>query len=841
MTNVFSGKTSRGIKLTNHALELIENRLQKLWAEDEEWRSSSKTGKLTREKKAERLEINVKTLDSVIKNEGADLVTIQHIFGTLQLVWRDDYRVGETAHQPAPASDSRTGWGSAPVKPSLLVGREQDTREIRNRLCRMAEIDAEHARKKMLVIRGWPGVGKTTIAASLAHDPDIRAAYPDGILWAELGTDPAIEARLEAWARQIGCQNIEGIRSVQDSSALLSEALSEQRRLIIIDDAWQPEHVVPLLVGGGGCAAVVTTREIGTARAIAPTFEDVYHLQELSQSNAYSLLYQIAGDAAKEHKDHCMQLCKELDGLPLAIKVAGRLLRDEADAGLDVMSLLEELRASKRLLLSAAPADRRSVDSKSIPTVELLFSKSTDRLTPRVRDCFALLGASSAKPATFGLGLLEHIWQRVDVKDTVRILVGRGLIESTGNGRFQMHALLISHAQSLLQSEDCAFDVAEARVKTVGYYHSLVKHASTLNSSEEQDRWFSTLDQEYPNFREVLKTCILDSSTSNIGLTITAALGQYWEVRGMLAEGSDTLRKLLANSAPGAANTAIRARALNRLGILLTQRGELNEARNVILDAIAIATNAGNQHLICDATLNLGNMYWYQNDLTTARQHYEACLTAARAIPDNARIANALGNLGGIAWSNGDYPLALQMYNEDLEVRAATNDRLGTANTLGNIGEIYTQMNDLQNARDWYQRSLTLRREIGDLRGMALALEGLGKCELLLQNHAQAKSQLKESLSYFNQIEDWRGTADLLDALAACAVIDSASTAAKLSEAAKYVRKNAGIASASHGTDPIIALVNTALETLNDNLLQRIADQIGCLNLNSIIEMALGY
>lgn len=71
-------------------------------------------------------------------------------------------------------------------------------------------------------------------------------------------------------------------------------------------------------------------------------------------------------------------------------------------------------------------------------------------LDPYTRDCFAYLGVFASKPATFDLDAMSSVWQTEDPRPVVRELADHGLLEPAGDGRFQMHALLVQHARSLL-------------------------------------------------------------------------------------------------------------------------------------------------------------------------------------------------------------------------------------------------------------------------------------------------------------------------------------------------------------------------------------------------------
>ena len=87
------------------------------------------------------------------------------------------------------------------------------------------------------------------------------------------------------------------------------------------------------------------------------------------------------------------------------------------------------------------------------PTVAALLKRSTDLLDADTRRRFAYLGLFVPKPATFDLEAMAVAWDVTDPKPIARVLVNRGLLEPVSGGRFQMHALLVLHARSLLREE----------------------------------------------------------------------------------------------------------------------------------------------------------------------------------------------------------------------------------------------------------------------------------------------------------------------------------------------------------------------------------------------------
>lgn len=305
----------------------------------------------------------------------------------------------------------------------------------------------------LTAVRGWPGVGKTTIAQALAYDPEVQQEFMDGILWTSLGQNPDLFAVLCAWGRATGCDILRSY-SMDEASASLRGRLRDRRMLLIVDDVWEAEHLATLQVGGGECALLATTRLNSVAQEIATTPQNIFKLDVLSDEKAFELFGRLAPKIAEQHSQATIQLLHELEGLPLAIQVAGRMLQAEYSYGFGVENLLDELRAGKHLLSAKAPLTG-AVTHKEMPsTVGILLQKSTDRLDAATRDRFAFLGAFAPKPTTFDVRALRAIWEIDDPKPTIRTLVDRGLLEVVeGSERFQMHALLVWHARSLCTEE----------------------------------------------------------------------------------------------------------------------------------------------------------------------------------------------------------------------------------------------------------------------------------------------------------------------------------------------------------------------------------------------------
>jgi DNA-binding winged helix-turn-helix (wHTH) protein len=364
-----------------------------------------------------------------------------------------EVRAVEQLTQAESARGSRI-VGNAPPQPQLVIGRDDDLRKIMARLLRQP---AQKAAFIQVVTTMWglPGVGKSTLAAYLANDSDVAAAFLDGgPLWASLGQKPDLVAHLDSWGRALGVTDLRQEKTLEKVSERLAALLRHRRMLLIIDDVWQVPHAKALMVGGKDCAVLITTRERRVAEALATRAQDIYHLRVMRDKDALELLAELAPKVVSSYPSQSRHLVRELEGLPLALQVAGRLLRAKTVHGYDVETLLRDLESGAALLQEDAPADMADLISQTTPKVVTLLMKSIEVLDDTTQERFAFLGVVKEKPATFGLDFMKAQWQADDPLPTAEILVDRGLIEPVivaGKQRYQMHALLVALASSMLE------------------------------------------------------------------------------------------------------------------------------------------------------------------------------------------------------------------------------------------------------------------------------------------------------------------------------------------------------------------------------------------------------
>jgi hypothetical protein len=302
------------------------------------------------------------------------------------------------------------------------------------------------------ILWGWPGVGKTTLAAVLAHDQDIRGTFPDGVLWLSVGQNPNIFAKLSIWARPLGIEAASA-QTVDELKGLLRARLRGKRMLLVIDDIWEARDVFNFRLGECHCAMLVTTRvqEVVFHLEPPPHNARIYPLSVLDGDRGVEILFRLAPTVVTKYPDKSRELVGALEGLPLALRVAGLLLNAESKIGLDMFGLLGELISGVKIIDAPVPPELGTLMEEVPSTVAALLQRSITYLPPRTQACFARLGALAPEPATFALDAMRDVWEMADPIPMVRELIGRGLLEPVGERRFHMHAVLHKLANSLLR------------------------------------------------------------------------------------------------------------------------------------------------------------------------------------------------------------------------------------------------------------------------------------------------------------------------------------------------------------------------------------------------------
>ena len=119
---------------------------------------------------------------------------------------------------------------NAPATPQPFVGRVKELEEVKSRLI---DTTANH-----VVVHGLPGVGKSTLASFLAHDKQIKDAFPDGILWSSLDQKPDVRKKVIGWGKVLRDNDVIRSTTKEDAVANMIQTVFSKQLLFIIDDVF---------------------------------------------------------------------------------------------------------------------------------------------------------------------------------------------------------------------------------------------------------------------------------------------------------------------------------------------------------------------------------------------------------------------------------------------------------------------------------------------------------------------------------------------------------------------------------------------------------------------------
>ncbi|MGW1165793.1 WD40 domain-containing protein [Streptomyces sp. NPDC002550] len=221
----------------------------------------------------------------------------------------------------------------APAVPSHFVERLEEGDDLLRSLLKAAAAEARAGAADTALavglsssvtgVHGTGGFGKTTLAAWACHHPDVLAAFPDGVLWVQLGRDVPRQ-RIITVARDL-VRLLTGAEppayaTVEAAGVDLGAALDGRRVLLVVDDVWRREDLEPFLRGGSGCVRLVTTRSRGILDPSAP----LVRIDRMSFAQSLSLL--TAGIDGTENTT-VLPLFERSGRWPLALRLLNGVLR----------------------------------------------------------------------------------------------------------------------------------------------------------------------------------------------------------------------------------------------------------------------------------------------------------------------------------------------------------------------------------------------------------------------------------------------------------------------------------------------------------------------------------
>jgi len=722
-----------------------------------------------------------------------------------------------------------------PVQPTPFIGREREVAAAR----RLLEDPDAH----VLTLSGPGGVGKTRLSLQVAVDTlhDFR----DGAFFVELAPIASADLVVSTIAKALGVHETAN-RPILDS---LKDYLREKRLLLVLDNFEHliaaAAHVADLVGACRGVKLLVTSREHLRLRGeqqfavppmALPEPSSVESVEELTSYEAVRLFIERAHAVKADftiaaHNMHAIaQICRRLDGIPLAIELAAARIKVFSPQAL--LARLEHRLA----VLTGGPRDQ----PLRLQTLREAIGWSHDLLRPEEQTLYRRLAVFVGG---YTLTAAEAVVGRPDVKlETLAgltSLIDKSLLrpeEATDDEpRFRMLETIREHAL------DCLVDMGEAdefRHRHAEYFLSFVEAAEPRLVGASQAAWLDRIEREHDNIRAALDWLALREPADH-GLRLAAALRRFWRARGYITEGRERLAMLL--SLPAAAErTASRAKALHGAGWLASQQGDYEHARVLLEESLAIYRELGDPRGTGWALVDLGFLSRYQGDYGTGQSFLEESLKLFKQTKDSEGAAYALGNLGLIVRDQGNYEEAEARLAESRALWCDLGDRFGYGWTLTALGMVARAQGRRELAGARLEESLMVSRELGDRQNTANVLVTLAALARDQGEYDTARTRLRESLAILKNIGDRRGIAFVLEGFACLAAAENqARRAISLAAAAEALRRIIGAPTPPTWRADIDRSVEIARRTLESDAVENATVRGHAMTVDAAMTFAL--
>ncbi|HEV2579293.1 MAG TPA: NB-ARC domain-containing protein, partial [Ktedonobacteraceae bacterium] len=611
-----------------------------------------------------------------------------------------------------------------PVQWTSFIGREREMAEVR-RLLRAT---------RLLTLTGTGGIGKTRLSFQIAREMQPHLA--DGICFVHLAAVSETDLVIPRIAQELGIQEIGG----QPILEAIKASLSKKEFLLLLDNFEQVVETAPLiedlLIACPRLKVVVTSRATLNLDA-----EQVFHVpplafpsdmkmltQEelLTQYAAIALFVQRARAIAsfqmtQTNAKSIAEICKRLDGLPLAIELAAarmKILSPEA-----LLAKLDE------------PLKTLTSQSRTLPlrhqTLRNAIQWSYDLLDAGEQRMFRRLSVFRGALVIEAVEAMQQAMNEVDnvpVIDRLASLLDKSLLyRSQIEGMepyIQMLLTVREYALDLLQESG---EFEQARRAHAMHYLNLAEQADLHLKGPQQLKWLAQLEMGQENLWVALAWCMEHIGYAEVeetALRLCGALGWFWFLRGYWSEARRWLDGILGADSSSEA-TAARAKARYVSGMLAYQQDDYVQARPLLEESRRIYDWLGMKREYANALGTLGQLTYLQGDLDTAWSMLKESETLCRSLDDAWGLISALRRLGYVMLGENDLAQALVNIQEGLELARQLGDKYLLAILLLTQGDIAASQSDLAQAVALDQEGLGFARELGHKSLIALAMQNL--------------------------------------------------------------------------------------------------------------------
>jgi predicted ATPase/transcriptional regulator with XRE-family HTH domain len=629
-----------------------------------------------------------------------------------------------------------------PAPLTSFIGRETDTANVRAYVLDPA--------KRLVTLIGPPGIGKTRLSLQVARS--VLNDFADGIFFVPLAPieDPGLVA--SAVAHTLGFPELSGVRAEER----LISGIGQRQMLIVLDNFEQIIDAAPLtaelLRVCPNLKIVVTSRE-----SLRVPGEWLYPVQSLTVPaeaqletltvrtvDQFSALRLFVERARTVRPDFALtpdnlavvsSICRQLDGLPLAIELIASRVRL-----MSPQALLAHLTSDFKLHADGM----RGVPARQ-KTLHNAIAWSYDRLS---REEQALLARLAVFAGGFALDAAQIITQTPHAINGITSLSDKSLLVKTihaqGELRFSQLEMIRDFALDRLREHG---EEAALRDRHLAYFLDLAERADKAMRGPDQITWGQRCEGEYDNFRAALEWSV-NTGQTEAALRLLGALGWPWEVSGHYHEAHHWLDRIRAlpdvNQHPSRY-----ARTLNHIARHSLMQDNASEARALLEESQTLALQLGEAgELILADTLNwLGlTILFADEDARTANALFERSLELHRTWHDPIGATLSTFHLGIAAMDRKDYPAARAYLKTSLEQFLQFGDLFFTSRVSIYLGYVSLHHGDLNAARYFFEQNQRIDTELQFWDGIAESWRNLGYVYRQESKYEQASQCLENSV-----------------------------------------------------------------------------------------------
>jgi predicted ATPase/class 3 adenylate cyclase/DNA-binding CsgD family transcriptional regulator len=565
-----------------------------------------------------------------------------------------------------------------PVQLTSFVGRDAELAQVRELL----------AENRLVTLTGAGGVGKTRLAVQMAAQ--LTSEFGDGVWYVDLAPITDSEVVPIAVARALGLPDQPG-RSTIDT---ITRFVADRQMLVVLDNC---EHlldasatlVLALLGAASNVTFLATSREpIGLAGEVG------WRVPSLSLANEAIELFSDRARRARpdfvvthENAAAVAEICRRLDGLPLAIELAAARVR-----ALSLAEIVDTLHDRFRLLTGGA---RTAVRRQQTLRASVDWSHALLTASERVlfRRLAVFLGGFDldAAQAVAGGGDVE----RYQVLDQLTLLVDKSLVvadDSRGRTRYRLLETVRQYALEKLGESDEADAV---RSHHRDHYTSIAAPVDALGGSDYEQR-LERAEMEFDNLRAAFAWSCENSDTA-LALTLASSLQPLWFARGRVLEGLAWSDAVLTNEVARDTelSASVRARALADKAVLHSAFGAVDSVDHA-RQALALARGTDDTAVLARALTACGLAAAYNAEL--AGECFAEAIKLARELDDKWRLSQILAWQAHAAIVVGDPIAAGLVAEEGRDVADAIGDRFNSRHCRMCLGLSQVYGGDLDGA-----------------------------------------------------------------------------------------------------------------------------------------------